>query len=256
MLDLNRQNAYRARYQAAHPDWQISGPVYESFVRRNIVERHRDVVPPHAANCRWLDAGCGRGGIVELLGGDVTLCVGADLDLASLQQHRAPHTRRVVAPMEALPFADKSFDLVTCSWVLEHLADPRRAFEEIARVLVPGGHWVFLTPNARNPVTFANRFIRGRLQARLVQRLYARAEADTFPVRYLANTAARIEQLARHAGLHCVQVQLVSDPTYLAFNDALFALSSLLESITPPGFRVHIVGDYERPPRFLETSKV
>jgi hypothetical protein len=59
----------------------------------------------------------------------------------------------------------------------------------------------------------------------------------------------RIEQLARQAGLRCVQVQLVGDPTYLAFNDALFALSSLFERLTPPGFRVHIVGDYVRPPK-------
>ena len=34
MLNLDRQNAYRARYQATHPGWQTSGQVYESFVRR------------------------------------------------------------------------------------------------------------------------------------------------------------------------------------------------------------------------------
>ena len=152
----------------------------------------------------------------------------------------------VAAPVDALPFADESFDLVTCSWVMEHLADPRRAFAQIARVLAPGGHWVFLTPNARNPLTFANRLMRGPLQARLVRRLYARAESDTFPVLYRANTPARIEQLARQVGLRPVQIQLVGDPTYLAFNDALFTLSSLLERITPQEFRVHIVGDYAK----------
>jgi hypothetical protein len=88
--------------------------------------------------------------------------------------------------------------------------------------------------------------MRGSLQARLVRRLYARAGADTFPVRYRANTSAHIEQLARAAGLRPVQIQLVGDPTYLAFNDALFALSSLLERITPPSFRVHIVADYTK----------
>ena len=243
MLNLDRQNTFRARYQATHPGWQTSGQVYESFVRR-YTGRHcaKRAVLPHIV--RWLDVGCGRGGIMELLGGKVALCVGVDLDLVSLREHRAPHTRRVAAPVDALPFADESFDLVTCSWVMEHLADPRRAFAQIARVLAPGGHWVFLTPNARNPLTFANRLMRGPLQARLVRRLYARAESDTFPVRYRANTPARIEQLARQVGLRPVQIQLVGDPTYLAFNDALFALSSLLERITPQEFRVHIVGEY------------
>ena len=249
MLNLDRQNTYRARYQATHPGWQTSGQVYESFVRQYTVGWHTSRYAAHlnaTLRCRWLDVGCGRGGIIELLGGQVTLCVGADLDLASLCEHRAPHTRRVAAPMDALPFADESFDLVTCSWVMEHLADPRHAFAQIARVLAPGGHWIFLTPNARNPLTFANRLMRGPLQAWLVRRLYARAESDTFPVRYRANTPARIEQLAREAGLRPVQIQLVGDPTYLAFNDTLFALSSLIERITPPSFRVHIVGDYTK----------
>jgi len=235
MLDLDCQNAYRARYQAAHLGWRTSGEVYESFVRRYT-----------ASGCRWLDVGCGRGGIVELVGNQVQLCVGADPDLASLREHRAPHTRRVVAPIEALPFADESFDLVTCSWVIEHLAEPSCAFAEIARALAPGGHWVFLAPNARNVVTLANRLIHGRLQGWLVRRLYARDEADTFPVRYRANTPERIERLAHKAGLRCVETQLIGDPTYLAFNDALFALSSLLERVTPPGWQVHIVGDYQK----------
>jgi len=235
VLDLDRQNAYRARYKALHPGWQTSGEVYESFVRRYATP-----------GCGWLDVGCGRGGIVELLGDQARLCVGADLDLASLREHRAPHTRRVVAPVEALPFAAESFDLVTCSWVIEHLADPRRAFAKVARVLAPGGHWVFLAPNARNVVTLANRLIHHRWQAWLVRRLYARDEADTFPVRYQANTPERIEQLAREVGLRCVETRLVGDPTYLAFNAALFALSSLLERITPPGWRVHVVGDYRK----------
>jgi ubiquinone/menaquinone biosynthesis C-methylase UbiE len=235
MLDLDRQNAYRARYKAWHPGWQTSGQVYESFVRRYA-----------APGCRWLDVGCGRGGIVELLGEPARLCAGADLDLASLREHRAPHTRRVVAPIESLPVAAASFDLVTCSWVIEHLAEPSLAFAEVARALAPGGHWVFLTPNARNVVTLANRLIHHRLQGWLVRRLYARDEADTFPVRYRANTPERIERLAREAGLRCVGTRLVGDPTYLAFNDALFALSSLLERVTPPGWRVHIVGDYQK----------
>jgi SAM-dependent methyltransferase len=38
-----------------------------------------------------------------------------------------------------LPFADGTFDRVICSEVLEHIADDRRAMEEIFRVLRPGG---------------------------------------------------------------------------------------------------------------------
>lgn len=39
----------------------------------------------------------------------------------------------------SLPFADESFDLVYCRFVLEHVADPARVLREMRRVLTPGG---------------------------------------------------------------------------------------------------------------------
>jgi ubiquinone/menaquinone biosynthesis C-methylase UbiE len=47
--------------------------------------------------------------------------------------------RHVVADVTRLPFADGSFDTVTCGYVLEHLPDPRPGLRELSRVLVPGG---------------------------------------------------------------------------------------------------------------------
>ncbi|MEA3421916.1 MAG: class I SAM-dependent methyltransferase, partial [Acidobacteriota bacterium] len=40
----------------------------------------------------------------------------------------------VIGTLEFLPFKDKSFDLVICSQVLEHVDNPLRALEEIKRV--------------------------------------------------------------------------------------------------------------------------
>ncbi len=45
----------------------------------------------------------------------------------------------VACDAERLPFADGSFDLVLGHAVLHHLPDLGRAFEEVARVLAPGG---------------------------------------------------------------------------------------------------------------------
>ena len=48
--------------------------------------------------------------------------------------------------IERLTHADASFDLVTSTEVFEHVADDRRGFAEIRRVLRPGGAFVFTVP--------------------------------------------------------------------------------------------------------------
>lgn len=48
--------------------------------------------------------------------------------------------------LEALTFADESFDLIITQDVMEHVFHPDAAFREIARVLKPGGAHVFTVP--------------------------------------------------------------------------------------------------------------
>lgn len=48
--------------------------------------------------------------------------------------------------LQSLRFADRLFDLVVSQDVFEHIAEPRSAFSEVARVLKPGGSHVFTIP--------------------------------------------------------------------------------------------------------------
>lgn len=60
-----------------------------------------------------------------------------------------PHYVRADFPqvdMQALPYADASFDLVIHSDTLEHVPDPIRALAECRRVLAPGGSLCFTIP--------------------------------------------------------------------------------------------------------------
>lgn len=238
MLPLERQNAYRARYAAQRPGWRSSGDEVEARLRRCL-----------RPDSRVLDAGCGRGGVMELFWREVALAAGVDADRASLREQR---TGMPVACglAGALPFAGASFDLVLGLWLLEHLERPSEALLEIRRVLRPGGRFLFLTPNVRHPLLWANRLSQRlpALQRRLVPALYGRAEADTFRVHYQANTPVRLRKLAATCGFQVDRLDVIADPSYLAFNDVLFRLSAALEAVLPPDWGVHLFGDWVRAP--------
>lgn len=237
-LPLDVQNSYRARYRAMRPGWSSSGEQLEALVRSHLT--------PESS---VLDLGCGRGGVVELFWKDVRFAAGLDPDSASLAEHRAEGMPVVTARGEYLPFAGDSFDLVVSIWVLEHLRSPENVFREVRRVLRAGGHFVFLTPNLRNPLLAFNRLGRAlpQLQRRLVPRLYGRVEADTFPVQYRANTDRAIRRLAQRTGLRVAELRAVPDPTYLAFNAFMFRASVMSERLMPRSWGVHLLGDLERP---------
>ena len=99
-----------------------------------------------------LDVGSGAGQIAKHLleysdpQARIT-CVDLSLDMlrrarARLRSDRPLH---IAADLSALPFADASFDGVTCGYVLEHLPDPSIGLSELARVMRPGGRMLLLT---------------------------------------------------------------------------------------------------------------
>lgn len=104
-----------------------------------------------------LDLGCAGGFMAEALddrGARVTGIDPAARAIAAAQAHAAATARPIrydVGRGEALPYADGAFDAVVCVDVLEHVADLDRVCAEVARVLRPGGLFLFDTIN-RNPL--------------------------------------------------------------------------------------------------------
>jgi 2-polyprenyl-6-hydroxyphenyl methylase / 3-demethylubiquinone-9 3-methyltransferase len=105
-----------------------------------------------------LDLGCAGGFMAEALvdrGATVTGIDPAQGAIAAARAH-ADQSGRVIAydvgVGEALPYAEAAFDAVVCVDVLEHVKDLPRVLAEVARVLRPGGLFLFDTIN-RNPLT-------------------------------------------------------------------------------------------------------
>lgn len=100
--------------------------------------------------CEHLDIGSGHGELISLMRQQFDLHSSACDYTDKLM--RLPDVKVKIANLsiEKLPFDDNSFDLVTCTEVIEHLEHYRGTLREIHRVLRPGGTLVITTPNILN----------------------------------------------------------------------------------------------------------
>jgi ubiquinone/menaquinone biosynthesis C-methylase UbiE len=105
-----------------------------------------------------LEIACGRGGFATTLASNGALVSGADFSAAALQiaRHKskrlADGSRIAFAQTDAhhLPFRDRAFDVVVSCETVEHLVEPFKALQEMARVAKPGGLLYLTTPNYLN----------------------------------------------------------------------------------------------------------
>jgi 2-polyprenyl-6-hydroxyphenyl methylase/3-demethylubiquinone-9 3-methyltransferase len=111
------------------------------------------IAQPIGAGLKALDVGCGAGLLAEefaRLGFDV---VGVDpsavaIEAASAHAEKSGlRIRYQVGAGEQLPVEDGAFDVVYCCDVLEHVADLPKVLAETARVMKPGGLYLFDTIN-------------------------------------------------------------------------------------------------------------
>jgi SAM-dependent methyltransferase len=101
---------------------------------------------------RLLEVGCGLGHLLGMFDGDFdTYCVDISEYAVHMTHENAPRAHVLVAKVEGLAmFPAASFDVLIAKHVVEHLPDPPGAFQEFARLLKPGGLFIFGTPNTES----------------------------------------------------------------------------------------------------------
>jgi SAM-dependent methyltransferase len=171
---------------------------------------------------RWLDLGCGHDFLppfVDQAGLRPALqnraIVGVDADERALARHRGL-TYRVRGDIQRLPFRSASFDLVTANMVVEHVEHPALLFDEIARVLRPGGRLLLHTPNATGYTTRLTRLLPGRLLAPVAGVLLGRAAVDVYPTHYRANTEAALAMLLNAGRWHLERIEYLESSAQFA----------------------------------------
>lgn len=91
-----------------------------------------------------LDVGCGRGYFLNLVAEKTSLkLTGTDL-FDHIEGLKATYVKAYV---EKLPFADKSFDIVTCTHTIEHVLHLKLAIDELKRVACK--QLIIVTPRQR-----------------------------------------------------------------------------------------------------------
>lgn len=152
-----------------------------------------------------LDVGCGGGILTEALaklGGALT---GLDLAPDSIQvaqQHALNAGLSIdyqcVALEDYAAQTEKSFDIISCMELLEHVPDPESIIATIAGLLKPGGHAFFSTLN-RTPKSFLQAIIGAEYLLKLVPKGTHQYQSFIRP--------SELRRTAAQYGLQCERMQ-------------------------------------------------
>ena len=176
-----------------------------------------------------LDAGCGDGTLAQAAAGqEAARVTGCDLDPRMVEKARATAARNgmridfAVARLQALPFPDNTFDVVTCITVLAFVPETMQAVREMARVLRPGGCLV-IGDLGKWSIWAARRRVRGWFGAKIWRTAKFR-------------TAKELIALTRTAGLETGSVKgAIFYPPWTALARLLAPLDTTLGEMTTLG---------------------
>ena len=152
-------------------------------LKRGITRKQLDTLNINATGKRVLDVGCGPGNLLVALSADAPeLLIGVDVDETFLVFGRSQVEKSIDPPaavpillrasLPTLPFADETFDLVTCFLVMPHVPDDRTALTELARVLKPDGTLAISGHGFGFPIRYLKRFRLKPLQMYLASLIY------------------------------------------------------------------------------------
>lgn len=137
---------------------------------------------------KTLDIGCGSSRILLSLKD----AIGIDVQVGKIRYMRGHGASGLVGSAFALPFPNESFDCVISSQVIEHLPADPVLFEEMVRLLKPGGRLIIGTPDY------------GGLAWPIFEFFYARLAPGGYADEHITHYTRRsLEQKLSEYGIEC-----------------------------------------------------
>jgi len=203
-------------------------------------KRFGELITPYLGlEVEMADLGCGIGletGIVYK--NHTRSSFGIDIS-ESVLQNQTIH-QPLVSSVYDIRLPNTCVDLATSQELLEHLEFPQKMFDEVSRILRPGGIFAIMTPNLWFPSTIISWLTPYSFHKFATRILFDTSAADVFPTWYHANTLRQLKKLGRHAGMEiiyyeyfqCNPGQLNFSPFLTRFEVAYFRLISRLEVLS------------------------
>lgn len=215
----------------------IWSPVEEQRRAFFPAERHPNRILEDAVEARIrpdsavLDIGCGRTAPnLSRLVGKAGKLYGIDVIDFTVADPSMNLFRNDVGAMADIP--DNSIDIAYSRAVMEHIDNPDAAFAELARVLKPGGVYIFITPSIYDYGSILAMLIPNRFHAKIVNATEGRAEEDVFPTVFACNSLRALRRQTARAGLTIEDGHYIGQyPNYFMFSRVLFRLGTLYQKV-------------------------
>lgn len=182
MTDKNLNNTSKIieRYD---PYFKFRWQIYDDLLKSSLTD-----------NTTWLDLGCGPNSDIHQFEKQCYNAVGVDI----YRDNNLSPSPFICADINFLPFADESFDFISLRFVVEHLDNPSICFNEIQRVLKPGGSILIMTTNLCSPIIFLPKILPQKLKLYLQKKIFKVTDSDIFPTFHKLNSKRKFQNISEN----------------------------------------------------------
>jgi 2-polyprenyl-3-methyl-5-hydroxy-6-metoxy-1,4-benzoquinol methylase len=116
-------------------------------------ELNKPIIEQVTKGAKVLDVGCGNGRMGEyLIKNNQNKVTGIDISQPAIDQAKKVLSEAYCLDLEkdAMPFSEKSFEIIICGDILEHLFDPLSILKILSKYLKDDGFFLLSIPNVAN----------------------------------------------------------------------------------------------------------